>query len=302
MLDLNDFMSFHAVATNQGFSAAARTIGVPKGTLSKSVTRLEARLKVRLLDRTTRKLCLTEVGRAVFEQCQVILAGGEAAAGAAAAANAEPSGLVRMSCLQGLIQNLIADILPGFMKVYPRVRVEMKVINRRADLIEDQIDIALRARTTIEADSSVVARNLGGPRLVLAVAPEFLQRSIEPPTIEGLPNMETLSMAEDREGDSWDLVGPDGAQKTIRHRPRLMCSNLDVLHAAARDGVGVALLPEHLCRSSFVSGALVPLLPEWHSPFGSVEAVFLTRKGLVPAIRALIDHLAIAVPRQLSDI
>src|SRR3954471_21681804 len=138
--DLNDFYFFHAVVTHHGFSAAERATRISKGTLSKGVARLEERLQVRLLERTTRKLRVTEVGRAFYEQCQVILAGVEAAEAAAAQAFAEPNGMVRVSCPQGLIQNLVAEILPGFMNVYPKVRVQLRVINRPADLVDDGID------------------------------------------------------------------------------------------------------------------------------------------------------------------
>ncbi|RRD22380.1 LysR family transcriptional regulator [Brucellaceae bacterium VT-16-1752] len=300
MQDLNDFYFFHAVVTHQGFSAAARAIGVPKGTLSKAVTRLEDRLHVRLLERTTRKLRMTDVGRAFYEQCQVILAGVEAAEAAAAEAYAEPNGLVRMSCPQGLIQHLIADVLPGFMKVYPKVRVQLKVINRPADLVDDGIDVALRARSGADQDSSLIVRPLGRSRLVLAMSPALRDSRGEMLSLDRLAEASTLSMAETGDDDTWQLVGPRGESRVIHHRPRLLCSNFDMLHAAALEGVGIALLPDHITRASFDSGELIHVLPEWGSPFGVVQAVFSTRKGLLPAVRALIDYLAVTVPRKLS--
>jgi DNA-binding transcriptional LysR family regulator len=300
MQDLNDFYFFHAVVTHQGFSAAARAIGVRKGTLSKSVARLEERLHVRLLERTTRKLRMTEVGRAFYEQCQVILAGVEAAEAAAAEAYAEPNGMVRVSCPQGLIQHLIADILPGFMKVYPKVRVQLKVINRPADLVDDGIDVALRARSGTDQDSSLIVRPLGRSRLVLAMSPALRDSCGEMLTLDRLAEAPTLSMAETSDDDSWHLIGPGGEERLIHHRPRLLCSNFDMLHAAALEGVGIALFPDHIAGTSFASGALLHVLPDWGSPFGVVQAVFSTRKGLLPAVRALIDYLAVAVPRKLS--
>lgn len=299
MHDLNDFYYFHAVVTHHGFSAATRAIGVPKGTLSKRIAHLEDRLQVRLLERTTRKLRVTEVGRAFYEQCQIVLAGVEAAEAAAAQAYAEPNGMVRISCPQGLIQNLIADILPGFMKVYPKVRVQVKVINRRADLVDDEIDIALRARSGADEDSSQIVRALGRSRLVLVMSPALKANCGEPLSIDHLREAPTLSMTETSDEDIWELVGPANETRTVRHRPRLLCSNFDLLHAAAVDGVGVALLPEHICRSSFVSGELLHVLPEWRSQFGTIQAVFATRKGLIPAVRALIDYLAIEVARKV---
>lgn len=301
MKDLNDFYLFHAVATHQGFSAASRIIGVPKGTLSKSVARLEDRLQVRLLERTTRKLRMTEVGRAFYEQCQVILAGVEAAEAAAAQAYAEPNGMVRVSCPQGLIQSLFAELLPGFMNVYPKVRIQVKVINRPADLVDDAIDIALRARASTSEDSSLIVRKLAREKLVLAMSPVLRDTCGSLLSIEHLSDAPTLSMSETSDEDIWPVVGPNGETRKIHHTPRLLCSNFDLLHAAALDGVGIAFLPEHIARPSFLAGSLLHVLPEWHSPFGTIEAVFPSRKGMVPAVRALIDYLVIEVPRRIGS-
>ncbi|MFC7556343.1 LysR substrate-binding domain-containing protein [Pseudoroseomonas wenyumeiae] len=224
----------------------------------------------------------------------------EAAEAVAAQAQAEPNGIVRMSCPQGLIQNLVADILPTFMRAYPRVRVQMKVLNRRADLIEDGVDIALRARTLLEGDASQIVRPLGRTHLVFAISPLLRDRLGAELSIEHLTELPTLSMTEDADEDTWNVVGPADEARTIRHRPRLQCSNFDLLLAAATDGLGVALLPEHICRSAFVSGELVHVLPDWHTTHGTIYAVFASRKGLVPAVRALIDHLAVEVARRAS--
>jgi DNA-binding transcriptional LysR family regulator len=300
MQDLNDFYFFHAVVTHGSFSAASRRIGVPKGTLSKHVAKLEERLGVRLLERSTRRLRTTEVGRGVYEQCQSVLAGVEAAEAVAAQAQAEPQGIVRVSCPHGLIQDLIADLLPPFMERHPKLRVQLKVINRRVDLIEDDVDIALRARTSLDSDPSLIMRKLGLSRLALAISPSLLASFDKPPSIEDLEGLSTLSMAENGDDDRWDLVGVDGTPRRVSHRPRLSCSNFDVLRKAAIDGLGIALLPEHICRPCFRSGELVHLLPEWHTQYGIVYVVFTSRKGLTPGVRTLIDYLADEVPGKMG--
>jgi DNA-binding transcriptional LysR family regulator len=302
MQDLNDFYFFHAVVTHGGFSAAARRIGVPKGTLSKHVAKLEERLGVRLLERSTRRLRTTEVGRGVYEQCQSVLAGVEAAEAVAAQAQAEPQGIVRVSCPQGLIQDLIADLLPSFMERHPKLRVQLKVINRRVDLIEDDVDIALRARTSLDSDPSLIVRKLGLSRLALAISPGLLASFDNPPSIDDLEGLPTLSMTEHGDEDCWELVGADGTPRRVSHRPRLSCSNFDVLRKAAIDGLGIALLPEHICGPCFRSGELVHLLPEWHTQYGVVHAVFTSRKGLMPSVRMLIDYLAAEVPRKVGQL
>jgi DNA-binding transcriptional LysR family regulator len=160
MNDLNDLYFFHTVVSCDGFAAAARRIGVPKSTLSKHVAQLEDRLQVRLLERTTRRLRTTEVGREVFEHCQSMLAEAEAVEAVVTHSRAEPKGLVRVSCPPGLLQSMMITLLPGFLKRYPKVCLQLKVFHRPADLIEDRVDIALRGRTQVVRDSAGAAFNL----------------------------------------------------------------------------------------------------------------------------------------------
>jgi DNA-binding transcriptional LysR family regulator len=298
MQDLNDFYFLHAVATHQGFSAAARATGVPKATLSKRVAQLESRLGVRLFERTTRSLRLTDVGQAVYEQVEAMMAGAEAAEAVAAQAQAEPTGMVRVSCPQGLIQDLVIDILPGFLRQHPKVRVQLKVLNRPADLVEDRVDVALRARASLDTDPNLIVRVLGQSRLVLVASPALLEQAGGDLTIERLSGLPTLAMNDERDEFTWNLMGPAGEIRTIQHRPRLMCSSFDVLLATALEGVGVALLPAHVGQAAISSDRLVHLLPDWHTPYGTTHAVFSSRKGLVPSVRTLIDHLAAEVPRR----
>jgi DNA-binding transcriptional LysR family regulator len=297
MHDLNDLYFFHSVVSYQGFAAAARQIGVPKSTLSKRVAQLEDRLQVRLLERTTRRLRTTDVGREFYEHCQTMLAGMEAAEAVAAHSRAEPQGILRVSCPQGLIQSLMSTLLPGFLQSYPKVRLQLKIINRPADLIEDRIDIALRVRAQIVSDPALIARPFGRTRLVLAMSPELFTARAAILTVDRLADCPTLSIAEDSDEVCWELIGPNGDTHTFRHRPRLLCSNLDMLHAAAIAGLGVALLPELFCQPSFKSGKLKHVLPDWHTQDIIVHAVFMSRKGMLPSVRALIDYLVCEVPK-----
>jgi DNA-binding transcriptional LysR family regulator len=289
MNDLNDFAYFHAVVTHQGFSAAARHIGVPKGTLSKRIARLEERLQVRLLERSTRRLRTTDVGRAVFEQCELMMASFEAAEGVVLDARAEPNGLIRISCPQGLLQNLIGGMLRRFMVAFPNVRIQLKELNRPADLVEDGVDIALRARTVVEAEASSVVRKFGLSRRVLTVGRVLKKTLDEQLMIDELVTLPTLAMAE--EEHFWLLSGPGDETRQIPIRPRLLCSDFEELRLAAMEGLGIALLPEHICRDDLVAGDLIRVLPQWHTMGGIIHAVFSSRRGLTPALRALIDFL-----------
>lgn len=301
MQDLNDFYYFHAVVTYHGFSAAARQIGVPKATLSKRVAKLEERLQVRLLERSTRQSRMTDVGRAFYEHCQSILAGAEAAEAAAAQSHAEPQGIVRVSCPQGLIQNLVEDLLPGFMKQYPKVRVQLKVINRRADLIDDRVDIAIRARSRLDNDHNLIVRPMGYSRLVLVMSRQFFATFGQRPTIDCLASLPTLSMVEDADEDVWELVGPEGQTRNFRLTPRLFCSDFELLRKATLEGLGVSLLPEHICMPWLQTGELVNVLPDWHTRPAIVYAAFISRKGLLPSVRTLIDYLVLEIPRILNQ-
>ncbi|MCC4118589.1 LysR family transcriptional regulator [Aromatoleum toluclasticum] len=301
MLDLNDFYYFHAVVTYHGFSAAARQIGVPKATLSKRVAKLEERLQVRLLERSTRQSRMTDVGRAFYEHCQTMLAGAEAAESAAAQSHAEPQGIVRVSCPQGLIQNLVEDLLPGFMTQYPKVRVQLKVINRRADLIEDRVDIAIRARSRLDNDHNLIVRTMGHSRLVLVMSRQFFATLGHRPTVDCLASLPILSMVEDADEDVWELVGPEGQMRSFQLKPRLFCSDFDLLRKATLEGLGVSLLPEHICMPWLQTGDLVNFIPDWHTRPTIVHAVFMSRKGLLPSVRTFIDYLAREVPRILNQ-
>jgi DNA-binding transcriptional LysR family regulator len=300
MLDLNDLAYFHAVAVHKGFTAAARATGIAKATLSKRVAVLEERLGVRLLERTTRSLRLTEVGEAVMAQADAMLANAEAAFSAAALAQADPNGVVRVACPQGLIQDLLIDLLPVFLARFPKVKVQVKVINRRADLVEDGVDVALRARTKLDTDPNLIVRKLGQTRSLLVASPALLASLDRELTIDNVTEFPTLTQYEERGEVAWELQGPIGETRSITHRPRLMCTSFDVLRATAASGVGITLLPDFVAAPALANGELVQLLPDWQAPASTLYAVFSSTRGMVPAVRVWLDFLASEVPRKMS--
>lgn len=173
MQDLNDLALFAAVVRNNGFSAAARDLNIPKSKLSKHVARLEEQLGVRLLERSTRKLRVTEIGRVFYEHCQSLLDGVAVAEAEIAAVKAEPTGTVRLACPLGFTP-MLADILPAFHRRYPGVRLLITATNRRIDLIEERIDVALRARDQLDTDNQLIIRRFGEVRQRLAASPTLL--------------------------------------------------------------------------------------------------------------------------------
>lgn len=302
MQDLNDLYFFHTVVSCNGFAAGARHIGVPKSTLSKRVAQLEQRLQVRLLERTTRSLRTTDVGREFYEHCQVMLSGAEAAVAVVAQSRIEPQGLVRVSCPPGIVQYIMVALLPGFLERHPKVRIQLQVFHRPADLIEDRVDVALRGRARLDTDGSLIVRPFGRARLVLVMSPRLLAGGEPPRSLERLADFPTLSIAEDPGGEGWELEGPNQETQRFPHQPRLFCSDLDVVLASAVGGLGLALLPKRFCLSALESGQLLHVLPAWRSREFILHAVFMSRKGMLPSVRALIDYLVAEVPGMTEEL
>ncbi|MDJ1158847.1 LysR family transcriptional regulator [Chelatococcus sp. SYSU_G07232] len=300
MPDLNDLSLFAAVVTHGGFAAAARALGLPKSTLSRRVARLEEDFGARLLQRSTRRFAVTEIGEDVYRHCRAMLAEAEAAAEAVERRRAEPCGLVRVSCPPGLAQGLIAPVLPRFMQAHPRVRVQLLISNRRVDLIEEGVDIALRVRDRLDTDADLVVRVLGRSRIMLVASPAYLDAHGRPEAVADLARHQTLSMNE-RGSDVWTLIGPEGRTERLEHEPRLMCSDFDVLLGAALSGLGVALMPESVCAPALAEGRLEAVLPEWGGATGVAHLVFPSRRGLLPAVRVTIDFLVETLTAAIED-
>src|SRR6267154_2820180 len=192
MRDFNDLQFFTAVVLNRGFSAAARALGVPKSRISRRVALLEERLGVRLLDRTTRGLGLTQVGQQVFEHAHAAVIEAEAAEEAALRMQAEPRGLVRLSCPLGL-QGAIAAPMSGFLAAHPRLRQQCIVTNRRVDLVHEGIDVAIRVRERLDTDADLQLKRIGTSRRILVASPTFLAKEGEPTTPADLGKLAVLN-------------------------------------------------------------------------------------------------------------
>jgi DNA-binding transcriptional LysR family regulator len=300
MRDLNDYALFAAVVQHGGFSAAARVLRVPKSRLSKHVNALEKRLGVRLIERSTRRFQVTDLGREFYRQCEAIISGAEAAEAVVAQAKAEPHGLLRVACPPGIADHILAEALPSFMTAHPRLRLQILVSNRRVDLIEERVDVAFRVRTKLDTDTSLTMRVLDKSRAVLTASPGFAAAHRDRLTIAALGSLPTLSHSETAERDSWRLTREDGSVAEIVHEPVLGCSNFNVLTEAAVAGLGVALLPDEHCSALIRSGMLVQVLPEWTASDGIVHLVFTSKRGLLPAARAFIDHVVQEFPKAVS--
>ena len=289
--DLNDLFFFTAVVEQAGFSAAARVLNLPKSSISRHVGRLEARLGVRLLERSTRKLRVTEVGRAYYSQCRAILADLETADRDVTEHRSRPAGIIRVSCPTGIAQYGLAHIVPGFMACYPLVRVQILATNRLIDLIEDKVDVAIRARTRLK-DEALTMRKLGTGHLIFVASPNFVASHAIPPDPAKCADLPFLSMLEETARPSWKVHGPDGQTQIVVFDPVLWTSDFTVLLEAACSGTGIALLPAQVVKRALNERRLVRILPEWHSETVTIHLVFMTKRGLTSAVRVFINHLA----------
>src|SRR5579863_3389079 len=273
MHDLNDLQFFAAVVAHRSFSAAARVLGVPKSRVSLRVALLEERLGVRLLERSTRSLRVTEVGQQIYEHARTVIDEADAVEDVALRIRSEPRGLVRISCPHGL-HEILSGALPDFLAAHPSLRVQVVMTNRRVDLIEEGIDIALRIRERLDTDADVQLKKIGTSKRVLVAAPQLLAETGRPSAPADLKRYPLLQQQEQAGPSSWTLTSRAGQKETIEFQARLATGDFALLVAAACAGAGIALLPRRNCSAELTSGRLVHVLAPWGTPDGIVHLVF----------------------------
>lgn len=291
MQDTNDMLYFAEVVERGGFAAAGRHLGIPKSKLSRRVAELETRLGVRLLQRTTRKLSVTEVGEVYLRHCIAMRDAAEAAAEAVEQVQTEPRGTIRIACPVTLAQHTVGPIMALFLARHPHVKVDMRISNRVVDLVEEGVDVALRVRGTLDDSGSLVVKKLGESATVLVASPLQLERQGKPTSIDDLARMDTISMTAVDGRATLLLLGPGGAKHTLMHQPRYVADDLLTLKFAALQGTGMCFLPDYMCRREVEQGRLVHVLPGWAPPRGIFHAVYPSRRGMVPAVRRFLDFL-----------
>jgi DNA-binding transcriptional LysR family regulator len=292
MQDLNAMLLFAKVVEHGSYSAAARATGLQTSKLSRRIAELERQLGVRLLQRTTRKVSVTEVGQSYYLHCAALEAEASAAQEAIDRTRSTPQGLVRMSCPISLIQGAVGAIVARFLVRQPLVRVYVDMTNRRVDVVEEGIDIALRVRTPPLEASDLAMRKIADSAAMLVASRAFLDRHGRPAHPSELERVPTLAMITAGDKYTWHFRENDCTPIAVTHIPRLMTDSFEALREAATAGVGVAYLPQFVVQESLTAGALERVLPEFSLPPGLLHAVFPSRRGMVPAVRALIDALA----------
>ncbi len=287
MQNLNDMGLFASVAEAHSFTAAAERLEIPKSTVSRRIAMLEDSLGLRLLERTTRSLRLTEAGELYLGFCERIKAEAEQADVAVHSLVEIPRGEVRISAPWDIGQGLLTPLLGEFLRAYPEIQITLEQSNRRVDLLEEGIDVAIRVGK-LEA-SSLIQRSLGCVTPGLYASREYLARTGEPDSPEALPEHDLLVMNDSGRGGQWRLRGP-GRSVTLKVTARACANDFGSIRHLAASGLGIAMLPPYLAQGP---GAppLLPVLPSWSAHPAPVSALYLSHRGATPKLRALLDFL-----------
>ena len=284
-------MTVFAKVVEQGsFARAAERLDISTSACSRQVAELEAHLDTRLLNRTTRRLSLTESGQAFYERCVQLLADLEEAELAAAESAARPRGTIRLTTSINFGVRHVSPAIGAFMAKYPQVRFDVSLSDRIVDLVEEGYDLAVRIGSA--GGETVVARRLGEARMIACAAPAYLKQYGTPKAPEDLARHRCLTYEYLHARNLWQFRDRDGRERAVRVTGPLHSNNGDLLAAAAVQGVGIAFEPDFILGPDLKAGRLVPLLQSFAAPASPIYAVYQSRRYLSAKVRAFVDFLA----------
>ncbi|MCG2591932.1 LysR family transcriptional regulator [Ramlibacter sp. XY19] len=283
-----ELRSFTEVVDAGSFVAAADQLSLSKAAISRHVAELEARLGVRLLHRTTRKLSLTDEGEVFYARSRDVLAGLEEAEAELTSRSREAVGQLRVSAPVSFGIQHLAPVWGQFRQKHPKVALEVNLSDRVADLAEEGFDVAIRIARL--PSSSLVSRQLAATRMVLCASPPYLKRAGKPAHPSDLARHAVVAYSYWSERDTWEFDGPEG-RVAVRTDPWLRTNNGDVCRAAALQHQGIILQPTFIVGADLASGKLVEVLPRYRSLTLGIHAVYQSRKHLTPKVRLLVDFL-----------
>ncbi|TGU92069.1 LysR family transcriptional regulator [Mesorhizobium sp. M00.F.Ca.ET.151.01.1.1] len=289
MIDLNDVIVFARVVEAGSFTAAARLLAMPKTSVSRRVAALEREVGVRLLQRTTRSLNLTDAGRLYYEQSSQGLRTIEEANLRLAEARAEPSGTIRISAPVGFGGYFLIRAVVDFLALYPKTNVELRLADDKLNLVEDGIDLAFRTGTL--QDSTLIARKLGAARRLLCASPDYLARYGMPEGPADLARHRCVIAGPSASGAHWVLDGPQG-QETVVVTGRFAANEMQAVLAAALAGFGVAQLPQAMAEGLIDQGRLQRVLEDYTTPAGGLHVLYPSSRHLSPLVKAFIELAA----------
>ena len=282
---------FTKVVATGSFSAAARELRVSQASVTKQIKELEGWLGARLLNRTTRRLSLTEIGAGFYERSTRILEAVAEARSAAGALQTAPRGRLRINAPVSFGLLHLAPAVTEFLNVYPDVSIEMLVNDRVVDLLEGEFDVGVRIGRL--GDSSLIARRIAPVRLVICAAPEYLARHAVPQTPEDLASHNCLEYTYFESRGEWRLRDPTGAEIVVPVSGRYLANNADVLRSTALAGGGIILVPTFLIGDDLRAGRLVRLLSNYPPPEQALHALYPPGRHLSAKVRTFVDFLVV---------
>ena len=288
-MGLDDALIFTRVVEYHSFTQAAQSLGMQKSTVSRRIALLEERLGVRLLNRTTRKLRLTEVGQAYYERCRQIMLDFAEAEQAVMQLQQAPSGLLRITAPIEFGQLFLGRVLGESMRQYPQIRAEVELTSRDVDPLEEGVDIAIQVGQP--RDSTLIARKLFESRRRLCASPAYLAQHGTPRTVQELAGHRALHLPVDSPRH-WPLLGENIACQRV-----LACNNITLAREAALAGAGIAALPVMISEAAVQDGELIELLPEARLPTGELYAVYPSRRFQAMKVKAFLDFLIASLPQ-----
>lgn len=296
--NVDEIQVFVKVVETESFTEAARALGMPKSTASRYVSRLEDRLGVRLLNRSTRRLRPTNVGAIYYQRCSRIVADLADAEAAITSMQDEPQGLLRVTAPLTFGYLFLGAIIADFMKAYPDVQINLFLSDRKVNLIEEGFDIAIRGG--VLEDSSLIARKMGTAQRVICASPDYLRRRGTPQRPEDLRDHDCLLYgSQPSSGGSWRMS--DGASVPVSGK--LVVNNIDVLRSAALAGMGILYTPRFLVERDLANGELVEILPNQVNHAGGLYILYPHARHVSAKVRVFVDFLVenLVSPDQRSE-
>ena len=283
---------FIAVVDGGSFAAAADRQAISRAMVSKQMQKLEAHLGTRLMNRTTRRLSLTETGRGFYERSVQIIGDVEEAEQIAGQLTSKPQGVLRVTIPLSYGQHHLAAIIGEYVQAYPQVQLDISLSDRKVDLIEDGLDLAIRIGTMTQSD--LIARKIGSVRSIICASPAYLARRGTPITPVELSEHACLGYTLTGSGTDWRIEGVDGLV-TVPIAGPIKADNGDIIRQAAISGAGILFQPHFIVDDDIASGQLVRILPQWQSEALGVYVVYPSRKHLSAKVRTFVDFLATAL-------
>jgi LysR family transcriptional regulator for bpeEF and oprC len=290
MIDLNALRIFEKVASMRSFSAAARALGLPKSSVSRAVSELEANLGTRLLQRTTRAVVLTDSGAALRDRCGDILTRVDETVDYVGSLGGTPRGRLRISAGIGFGINVLSELLPEFITRYPEVDVSLDLSSQPVDLVSSGVDVAIRMGPL--SDSEVVAKRLGTLHRYLCVAPSYVARKGAPRTIAEVCDHDAIEMpGADGRPRRWVFARPHEESKSVEPSLRISVNEALTIYRLVLNGAGIGIVSGYLCGPDIEAGRLFRLFPEWQIPSVDVSVLFPSNRELSPVVRAFVDFI-----------